>query len=86
MNTLKKLDLTKCIALSNGKRALENKEIIKDKKHLSTFLKEEVIGVTNIYMVLYRSEKEGFLRINKTLVDCLCELLSVTEQQLVVDM
>ncbi|MES2287279.1 MAG: hypothetical protein V4547_16425 [Bacteroidota bacterium] len=81
----KKLDLKKCLIIGNPKRMKAGKPTITDRQHLSTFLNESEIGVTNIYMVLYRSEEKGFLRKNQTLITKLCEILMVKEKDLVVD-
>lgn len=81
----KKLDLTTCIAIANGKRAKNGKELIRDKRHLATLLPADELKLTNVYMVLYRSETDGYLRPNKTLIAKLREVLDVKEKELVVD-
>ena len=80
----KKFNLTNCIIISNAKRLKSGQEIIKDKRHLSTFLNESEIGVTHLYMMLYRSEKTGFHSINQKLVDSLCKILMVKESELII--
>jgi hypothetical protein len=87
--TKKYLLIDKCIAIANGERAKAEIETIKDKKHLAKIIcanenkSNNIFAVNNKYMVLYRAEKDGFNKENKELITVICEILEVTEKQLV---
>lgn len=90
----KKLDIDNAIILSNAERLIQKKPTIKDKKHLAVIIANRLEQnlpfatekeVRNLYMKLYRSEKDGFFNLDKNLLDLVLSELQIPENKILVD-
>ena len=80
-----KLDIDKCIIIGDFKRIKEGIFPIKNKLNLSIQLARLSSDTPNsIYSRLYRYEKDGFFHRSEKLITNICEILRVTEDELVI--
>ena len=88
--TRRKLDIDKCIVLSDAERIKENPFIdknllIRNKTGLSVELKKHLSSL-HIYEMLVRHERDGFTtKPNKALIEAICKVLNIEEKILIVN-
>lgn len=80
----KVLKIDDAITVSNADRIKNQAQKIKDKKHLASLICESLnSNKDNVYMRLYRAEKDGFFGDNNDLINAICKELNVDESILV---
>lgn len=81
---IKRLLIDNALIISNAAKLETGKKTIKDKKALAELIAKRNNGdKDNIYMQLYRAEKDGYITENKTLVDQITKELNVTRKVLI---
>ncbi len=87
----KKLDLEKCFIIGDARRLEAGLSPVKNMNKLSAEMwfpieDEPITAIKNIYFKIYRHVHEGFYpKKNDDFTDMICEILKVTEDELIID-
>lgn len=80
----KRLNIDASIIMANAEKIKNGESLIKDKKHLAEIIALKIGDEKdNLYMRLYRAEKDGFIVENESLIKSLIGELNVSKEFLV---
>lgn len=84
--TKKKLNIDNSIIICNAERIKQKRSQIKDKKHLSRILADKMnCDADNLYMRIYRAEKNGFLDVDNDLLKWISEELEIPTEDILIE-
>jgi hypothetical protein len=79
----KKLEIESCLTLGNARRMELGKSPIKSMRRLAINVADENESSNNIYFKIYRYQKTGFINKPHSIIEKICDLLIVSEQELI---
>ena len=84
-----KMDLEKAIAIGDSKRVRSGLDPVKSKKKLAELLfseedvRKQNLSESSVYWKIYRCQKDGFYFRNELLIEAICDILQIKENQLI---